>query len=118
MELLFELEAKEKASKSKQKQVDELKRRSKTIKLEMKNVQGPLEGKACHTLEFDVGLRGDVWSGNCIGPDMMSFLQQPDNANIAAKFQQLLLSIKQSLPAHLQLLAASEDHPGDTLREI
>ena len=28
------------------------------------------------------------------------------------------LSIKQSLPAHLQLLTASKDHPGDTLREI
>ena len=27
------------------------------VQLEMKNVQGPLKGRACHALEFDVGLR-------------------------------------------------------------
>ena len=49
---------------------------------------------------------------------MMAFLVPPLNANQKTRFEKLIDIIKAEMPEHLNLLAAREAQPGDTLRDI
>ena len=118
LELLSELEVKHKETLQKEKQVTESEHKVKTIRLEIKNIQGPLEKRAVEALEFQLGLRGNIWWGDYIGPDMMAFLIPPLNANQKTRFEKLIDIIKAEMLEHMNLLATREAQPSDTLRDI
>ena len=60
IELISELDEKHKETLQKEKQVTELENKVKIARTEIKNVQGPLEARAVHALEFQLGLRGNI----------------------------------------------------------
>ena len=125
MELLLELTEEEKNLTEANKHVTELKKQIGKLKDEIKKVQGPLEYKAAFVVQWKLGLKGNVWWGNFIGPDIVSFLThknivdgEPTEEDTKPKYQELLACIDQEALTHLELLSANDKVDGDTLQEI
>ena len=68
-----ELEIQQKETVQKKKKLTELEAGLKQLRNEIKNVQGPLEAKAAHVMEFKLGMKRNVWWGDFIGPAMSPY---------------------------------------------
>ena len=115
--LKSELENQQKLTQQKKKQLTELEGCMKKLRTEIKNVQGPLEARAAFVMEFRLGLKGNVWWGDFIGPDMSAFLKKPTNGELP-KFMMLLASIMDEIAPHHDLLCSGDIEEGSTWNEI
>ena len=112
------LEIQQKETVQKKKQLTELEAGLKQLRNEIKNVQGPLEAKAVHVMEFNLGMKGNVWWGDFIGPDMSEFFQKKVTNTEVPKYVVLLSAILEETAPYHDLMSMGDSEEGATWNEI
>ena len=105
-----------------QKQLSELNKAIANIQKEIKNVIGPIESRSKHCLEWELELKGNVWWGDYIGPDITKFFSLKKVMNgeetvedAKPKFQVLVDTIRKHVIDNIDAISLAELVPGETL---